>query len=108
MAIESRLKELEKRARVDDERWQTLGGQLTALPLIFRAIGIPICALNPSLLSPIIKNLRAYEKAARLRNDHDAAIQQFRLCREAFEAYAEEIGKGASPLEDGDEPRKQK
>jgi hypothetical protein len=55
--IEERLNALEKRARADDERWQTLDGQSKASRIILVAIGAPICAANPELLHPIIKNL---------------------------------------------------
>jgi hypothetical protein len=108
MDIESRLNELESRANLEDERWQLLDGKITALSLIFHAIGKPICAVNPSLLPLIINNLRMYEESARRRNDHEATIAHFRFCREIFEAFAETLEKEAPPPEGGEEPQKEK
>jgi hypothetical protein len=101
--IESRLKELENRARLDDERWQMMDGKITALSLIFHAIGKPICALNPALLPLIINNLRIYEESARKRNNHEASIAHFRFCRETFEAFAESLEKDATPPDGADD-----
>ena len=80
--IEERLNALEKRARADDERWQMLDGQSKASRIILVAIGTPICAANPELLHPIIKNLSDFEHEARLQNQHSKMIEEIRYARE--------------------------
>ena len=89
--IEERLNALEKRARADDERWQTLDGQSKASRIILVAIGAPICAANPELLHPIIKNLSDFEHEARLQNQHFKMIEEIRYAREFFESRRSRI-----------------
>jgi hypothetical protein len=84
--IEKRLEALEKRGRVDDERWQIIDAQTKAFSLILHAIGAPICATQPKILPLIIKNLRTFENSARLTNEHAKVIEEFRFAREFFES----------------------
>lgn len=94
--IEERLNALEKRARADDERWQTLDGQSKASRIILVAIGAPICAANPELLHPIIKNLSDFEHEARLQNQHFKMIEEIRYAREFFESRRSRIQADSS------------
>jgi len=106
--IEKRLKALEKRARIDNERWQIVDAQLKAFSLIIDAIGAPICAATPSILPTIILNLQNYEKAARVQNKHDATIQRLRHARKFFETRAAKVGKGDPPTGGADMPHQKK
>jgi hypothetical protein len=106
--IEKRLKALEKRARVDDERWQKLDGHMKGFSLIIDAIGAPICEATPSVLPAIIANLQNFENHARVQNKHDATIRQLRHARVFFEARVVKGGKGVPPSATGDIPRQKK
>jgi hypothetical protein len=94
--IEERLNALEKRARADDERWQMLDGQSKASRIILVAIGAPICAANPALIHPIIKNLSDFEHEARLQNQHSKMIEEIRYAREFFESRRSRIQADSS------------
>jgi hypothetical protein len=105
--IEKRLASLEKRATAYDELWHAVNGQNKALGLIFTAIGVPICAANPSLLPKIIANLLTYEETARMANEHAATILQFRGTRESFERITK-AGKSGSRSANDDGPHRGK
>jgi hypothetical protein len=79
-----------------DERWQTLDGQSKASRIILVAIGAPICAANPELLHPIIKNLSDFEHEARLQNQHFKMIEEIRYAREFFESRRSRIQADSS------------
>ena len=113
--IEQRLKALEKRARLDHERWQMLDQHMTALALIREAIIRPICAelvaserrngVKPRVLQIIIANLKTFEKNARALNAHSKMIVELRTARKLFEAMANKGGT-ASPTANGGPRRK--
>lgn len=81
--FEQRLKALEKRALVDDERWQMLDAQTKA----FGAIRDPV----------IVKNLRDLETDARKLNAHPKMIVEISGARKFFEALANNKGGRSSP-----------
>ena len=106
--IETRLQALEKRARIEDERWQALFARIGAISSIFTAIGAPICAGNPTRLRAISANLRTYEDAARMQNEHTEAIRQFRHTRKFFELRAKKSGRGDFPPTKNGTPHQKK
>jgi hypothetical protein len=97
LTVEYRLKALEKRTRIDDERWQTLAAQQTAFTMIFEAIGAPVCAASPVVFKTIIKNLKTFEVTARMTNEHAKTIEEFRHLREFFERQIKKAGNGDTP-----------
>jgi hypothetical protein len=96
--IEKRLKALEKRARIDTERWHALSGEIKAICAIISAIGAPICAGKPIRTKAIIQNLKLYERIAREQNEHAQMIVRLRHEREFFESRIKrgEIGGSTS------------
>jgi len=107
-SIEKRLKALEKQMRLENEHWHAIQSRLKALSLIIDCIGAPICAANPSLLSVIIKNIKGYEKEARIQNQHADLLWQLRQAREFFELRITNLKKGGSKPLSGGEPQKRK
>jgi hypothetical protein len=104
--IEKRLKALEKRARIDDDRWQMLDAQMTAFDLIFKAIGVPIGSANPATLHAIIMNLRTFEDVARMQNEHSVTIRHLRKTRLFFESMVKgNTGGGQTLINDRKPPR---
>ena len=99
--LDDRIKRLEKRAQIDDERWQTLAGQQTAFALIFEAIAAPLCSISPQIANALLSNLKLYESLSRKRNDHSKTIQEFRQMREFVEHQMKKAG-----LLGGDSPTK--
>jgi hypothetical protein len=107
--IEKRLKALEKRTRIDDERWQMLDAEIKALFLIFQAIGVPLCAADPTMSGAIIANLSTFESVARMQNEHARTIRKLRKLREFLVSQMEEIGKGDHPSSsNNDKPDRKK
>jgi hypothetical protein len=110
--IEQRLNALEKRARIDDERWQSLNAQQNAIPIIWRMVLRPVCAANPALLATIILNLKTCEKEFRRKNEHTALIREFRRTRSSFESlagiFSKKISNPDRPRSQGEPPRKKK
>jgi hypothetical protein len=96
--IEKRLKTLEKRAQIDDQRWQMLDAQMTAFDLIFKAIGRSIGAANQATLQATIMNLRTYEDVARMQNEHSVMIRHLRETRLFFESLVKGNTSGGRTL----------
>lgn len=80
--IMKRVAALEQR---ENEHWEALRAHLKSFSLIVDCIGAPICAANPDLLPVIIKNLKGYEKEARLQNHHSVLLWQLGSTRKFFE-----------------------
>ncbi len=83
--LETRLKALEKRARNDTERWNSVAGDIKGLVCIIDAMGAAIGADNKPLLRTIIVNLKTFEDGARLQNEHETTMKRVRYQREFFE-----------------------
>jgi hypothetical protein len=91
--IEKRLKALEKRIPLYEERWHATKAHVKALSMAIDCIGEPICQVNPRLISMIIKNLKTFEKEAKLQNGHSVLIWQLRETRKFFEARVPKRGQ---------------
>jgi hypothetical protein len=104
--IEQRVKALEKRARIDAERWQAVFGDTKALSLIIDAIGAAISASNRPLLRTIIKSLETCEDAARIQNEHGLTIERIRMSRKFFESRLRKADEGDSTPPVGGAPRR--
>jgi len=98
-SIEQRLRTLEKRAQIENERFEATKAHLKALSTILDCIGAPICAANPPILPVIIKNLKECEKEMRKLNQHEILLWQLRRARGFFEkrkAKAEKAAPGSA------------
>lgn len=104
--FEKRLRELEKRARIDDVRWAMLDGSMKGAHLVLQSLGAPLAAISPAVLRTIIQNLRNYEEAAKTMNEHTETISQLRSAREFFEGRLPKTGEDGSTASDGGEHRR--
>jgi hypothetical protein len=104
---EKRLKILERQMRLENERWHSTQSRLKALSMIIDSISAPVCAANPLLLPVIVKNIKAYEKEARVLNQHADLLWQLRQARKFFEARLANLDKGGlKPLSGGGLPKR--
>jgi hypothetical protein len=94
--IERRLRALEKRVVTETEWLQALKAHIKALSLVIDCIGAPLCAANPAIVSVIVRNLKSYEKRARVQNEHDIVLWQLRETREFFEGRLPKEANSAS------------
>ena len=82
--IEARLEELEKKARINRERWEEMAGDIKGVALALDCIGAAL-ATHPSAMREIITSLETVENVARSQNEHETTIKRLRACREFFE-----------------------
>jgi hypothetical protein len=83
--IEKRLKSLEKRARIDAERWQAVEGDIKGIVFVIDSIGASVAAGSKPILQTILKNLKTFEDVARSQNEHEFTMKRIRASRKFFE-----------------------
>jgi hypothetical protein len=93
--IEQRLRNLEKQALIDAERWQTLRGHIKGVTHVVDCLGGAIAGNEKRLLRAIIANLKTFEDVARAQNEHEATVKRLRSARKFFDGLLKEI-KGRS------------